>query len=93
MIEVSVTDAVNGFHRFLGKVERGETVRIRKHGRAFARIVPDSDFMSGADFSKIFADYKADALDQAAASASAANVKKLDEEFEHELAHRHRHSH
>jgi antitoxin (DNA-binding transcriptional repressor) of toxin-antitoxin stability system len=47
MIEVSVTDAVNGFHRFLGKVERGETVRIRKHGRAFARIVPDSDFMSG----------------------------------------------
>jgi antitoxin (DNA-binding transcriptional repressor) of toxin-antitoxin stability system len=38
MIEVSVTTAVNGFHRFLGKVERGETVRIRKHGRAFARI-------------------------------------------------------
>jgi antitoxin (DNA-binding transcriptional repressor) of toxin-antitoxin stability system len=93
MIEVSVTDAVNGFHRFLGKVGRGETVRIRKHGRAFARIVPDSDFMSGEDFSKIFADYKADDLDKSAASAIAANVKKLDEEFEHELADRHRHSH
>jgi antitoxin (DNA-binding transcriptional repressor) of toxin-antitoxin stability system len=93
MIEVSVTDAVNGFHRFLGKVERGETVRIRKHGRAFARIVPDSDFMSSADFTKIFADYKADNLDKVTADAIAANVRKMDEEFEHELAHRHGHSH
>ena len=93
MIDVSVTTAVNGFHRFLDKVGRGETVRIRKHGRAFARIIPDSDFMSSEDFSKIFADYKADPLDKATASAIAANIKKLDKEFDHELAHRHGHSH
>jgi antitoxin (DNA-binding transcriptional repressor) of toxin-antitoxin stability system len=34
MIEVTTTRAVNEFHRLVNKVERGETVRIREHGRA-----------------------------------------------------------
>ena len=66
---------------------------MRKHGRAFARIVPDSDFMNSGEFSKIFADYKADDLDKAAADAIAANINKMDDEFNHELARRYGHSH
>jgi prevent-host-death family protein len=87
MIEVSTTRAVNEFHRLLNKVERGETVRIRKHGRASARIVPDCDFMSGEDFARVFAGYKATALDRAAADAIAANLAAFDAEADHALAH------
>jgi len=54
MIEVSSTDAVNRFHHFLNEVSHGETVRIRKHGRPVARMVPDCDFMPGSDFAKLF---------------------------------------
>lgn len=87
MIEVSTTQAVNEFHRLLNKVERGETIRIRKHGRASARIVPDCDFMSGEAFASVFAGYKATALDKAAADAIAANIAELDAETDHALAH------
>ena len=87
MIEVSATRAVNEFHRLLNKVERGETIRIRKHGRASARIVPDCDFMSGEAAAKLFEGYKATALDKAAADAIAANIAALDAETDHALAH------
>ena len=87
MIEVTTTRAVNDFHRLLNKVERGETVRIRKHGRASARMVPDCDFMSGKDFASVFAGYKATTLDKAAADAIAANIIELDAETDHALAH------
>ncbi|HEX3625592.1 MAG TPA: type II toxin-antitoxin system prevent-host-death family antitoxin [Verrucomicrobiae bacterium] len=87
MIEVSTTEAVNEFHRLLSRVERGETVRIRKHGRASARIVPDTDFMSGKAFANVFAGYKATAEDRAAADAIAAKIAELDAEFDHALAH------
>jgi len=93
MIEVSVTTAVNEFHRLLGKVERGETVRIRKHGRAFVRMVPDCDFMSGKAAAQIFDGYHATDLDKAAADEIEANIKKMDEEFDDELAARYRHPH
>jgi len=87
MIEVTTTHAVNQFHQLLNKVERGETVRIRKHGRASARIVPDCDFMSGKDFANVFVGYKATAQDKAAAAAIAANIAELDAETDHALAH------
>lgn len=87
MIEVTTTKAVNEFHRLLTKVERGETVRIRKHGRASARIVPDCDFMSGEEAAKLFEGYRATALDKAAADAIAANIAELDAETDHALAH------
>jgi antitoxin (DNA-binding transcriptional repressor) of toxin-antitoxin stability system len=87
MIEVSNTVAVNDFHRLVRSVERGETVRIRKHGRASVRMVPDCDFMSGTDFSKVFAGYKATAEDKAAADAIAAKIAEMDAETDHALAH------
>ncbi len=87
MIEVTTTKAVNEFHRLLNKVERGETIRIRKHGRASARIVPDCDFMSGEAFAGVFAGYKATAQDKAAADAIASNIAELDAETDHALAH------
>jgi len=87
MIEVSATDAVNDFHRLLARVQRGETVRILKHGRASARIVPDCDFMSGKDFAGVFTGYKATALDKSAADAIEANIAHLDAETDNALAH------
>ena len=51
-------------------VESGETARIRKHGRASAKIVPDCDFMCGPVFARVFAGYKATSQDRAAADAS-----------------------
>lgn len=87
MIEVTTTRAVNEFHRLLDKVERGETVRIRKHGRASAKIVPDCDFMSSEEFASVFAGYKATAQDRATADAIAANIAELDAEGENALAH------
>ncbi len=61
------TAVVGQFHRFLSMVEHGESVRIRKRGRAVARLVPDCDFMSGEDFARVFDSYKATDLDKAAA--------------------------
>ena len=93
MKQITATDAAREFHHFLGLAEHGQSVQIRKHRRVVARLVPDSDFMSGREFSKLFADYTATALDKGAADDIEAGIKKLDEEFSHELDHRHRHSH
>ena len=88
MIEVSSTIAVNQFHQLLGKVEHGQSVRIRKHGRAVARMVPDCDFMSGADFSKLFAGHKADEVDKATADEISNNLEKVKSRTrEKDLAH------
>ena len=87
MIQVSSTDAVNGFHHLLGRVERGETVRILKHGKAKARMVPDCDFLSGPEFHAIFSSYAATRLDAATADAIAANIRRLDHEEQDALAH------
>ena len=72
------------FHAFLGKVEHGETVIIRKHGRAVARMVPDSEFMSGQKAADLFRSHKGDAE---TADAVEAEIKKLDQETENALAH------
>jgi hypothetical protein len=77
MISVTATDAANSFHRLLELAERGETVRITKHGRVRAKIVRDVDFMSGKDFIKIFKNYKATALDKAAADEIGKNIRKM----------------
>jgi hypothetical protein len=50
-------------------------------------MVPDCDFMSGTDFSKVFAGYKATAEDKAAADAIAAKIAEMDAETDHALAH------
>ena len=51
------------FHEFLDRVEHGETVRIRKHGRAVARLVPDCEFITGRKAADVFRPHKADARD------------------------------
>ncbi len=87
MITVTATEGVNSFHQLLERVAQGETVRILKHGRARARLVPDCDFMSSQEMSRLFAGYEADALDQAAADAVALNIQVFDQEADETLAH------
>ena len=84
MIEATSTGVARNFHMFLGKVEHGETVVIRKHGRAVARMVPDAEFMSGQKAADLFRSHKGDAE---TADAVAAEIKKLDQETENALAH------
>ena len=87
MITVTSTEGVNSFHRLLDQVGQGETVRILKHGRARARLVPDCDFMSSAEFSKVFRGYKATDLDVAVADEIESHIKQLDKEYDDSLAH------
>ncbi len=67
-------------------VEAGQVIRITKHGRPVARLVPDQRFMSGKEFARLFAGYKADALDKAAADEIANNIAQLDAEVEDAMA-------
>ena len=59
MIEVTATDMARAFSSFLGKVEHGETVVVRKHGKPVARLIPDSAFMSGHKAADLFRSHKA----------------------------------
>jgi hypothetical protein len=77
MIAVSATEGANSFHRLLELVERGETVRITKHGRVRAKIVRDVDFMDGKEFARIFKNYKVTDLDKAAADEIEKNIKAM----------------
>lgn len=87
MIETTATTLARELHEFLSRVEHGETVRIRKHGRAVARLVPDYEFMSGKRAAELFRSHKATAQDKAAADAIEAEIRKLDQEQDHALAH------
>ena len=87
MIEASVSNMAKDFCEFLDRVEQGESVRIRKDGRAVARLVPDSEFISGRLAADAFRSHKADSRDQAAANAIAAEIRRLDAESDHALAH------
>jgi prevent-host-death family protein len=40
--EVRASEAKTHFARLLDEVERGETIVINRHGRAIARIVPET---------------------------------------------------
>ena len=84
MIETTATDLARGLHEFLGKVEHGETVLIRKHGRAVARLVPDTGFMTGKSAAALFRSHVAD---NDAANAIEAEIRKLDQEAADALAH------
>jgi prevent-host-death family protein len=87
MITVTATEGVNSFHQLLERVAQGETVRILKHGRARARLVPDCDFMSSQDMSRLFTGYQADTLDHATADAVARNIQASDQEADETVAH------
>ena len=87
MITVSATEGVNTFQQRLERVAQGETVRILKHGRARARLVPDCDFISSREMEQLFASHQADALDQATADAVAANIQAFDQEQDETLDH------
>ena len=87
MIEATATAIARSFHEFLGKVQHGETVIIRKHGKAVARLVPDSHFMSGKRAADLFRSYKASEIDKKAADAIESEIAKLNQETEDALAH------
>jgi prevent-host-death family protein len=43
MREIQASDAKARLSQLLDEVERGETIVITRHGRAIARIIPESD--------------------------------------------------
>ena len=43
MREIQASEAKTHLPRLLDDVERGETLIIKRHGRAIARIVPEAD--------------------------------------------------
>ena len=87
MIEATATAIARGFHDFLAKVQHGETVIIRKHGRTVARLIPDSGFMSGNAATDLFRTHRALSLDKEAAAAIRDNIAQLDKEADNALAH------
>jgi len=72
------------FSEFLSKVEHGRSIRVLKHGRTVARLVPDCDFMEGRRAAEIFAGHLGD---PAAAEAIANEISKLTREEAEALAH------
>jgi antitoxin (DNA-binding transcriptional repressor) of toxin-antitoxin stability system len=84
MIESTAANMAQNFTEFPAKVERGETIRIRHHGRMVARMVPDCDFMPGQQAAELFRGHRADAE---AANAIAGELRKLDLESENALDH------
>jgi prevent-host-death family protein len=46
IIEYQASDAKAKFAELLNEVERGRTVRITRHGKAIARIVPEGEARS-----------------------------------------------
>jgi len=84
MQQATATAAAGNFLHYLDLVEHGQTVQIRKHGRTVARMVPDCDFMPGHQAADLFRNHRPD---PEAAAAVAAELKKLQAEAEHDLAH------
>jgi antitoxin (DNA-binding transcriptional repressor) of toxin-antitoxin stability system len=84
MIESTAANLARHFAEFLAKVERGETIRIRDHGRMVARMVPDCDFMLGSQAAALFKNHRADSE---AANAIAGELRKLALEAENALDH------
>lgn len=81
------TAVVRQFGQYLSLVEAGQSVRITKHGRTVARLVPDRGFMSGQDAAEIFRGHKAGKLDRAAADSISDQIRQLDQESDNALAH------
>ncbi|MHC1762748.1 MAG: type II toxin-antitoxin system Phd/YefM family antitoxin [Verrucomicrobiia bacterium] len=87
MKTADATTVVRQFGRYLGMIEAGQSIRITKHGRPVARLVPDPGFMSGKEFAQVFASYRADAVDKATAKEIAKNIAQLNAEVDDALAH------
>jgi len=68
-------------------VEGGQSIRITKHGRSVARLVPDPGFMSGSEAAELFRTHKAGKLDRATADAIAEQLHLIDREADNALAH------
>ena len=81
------TAVVRKFGHFLSLVESGQSIRITKHGRSVARLVPDRDFMSGKEAADLFRTYRPGKLDRAAADAIAEAIAELDRQADDALAH------
>ncbi|MBI5386370.1 MAG: hypothetical protein HZA90_17000 [Verrucomicrobia bacterium] len=84
MQQATATAAAENFLHYLDLVEHGQTIQIRKQGRTVARMVPDCDFMPGRQAADLFRSHRPD---PEAADAVAAELKKLEAEAEHDLAH------
>ncbi len=84
MIESTAANVAEHFAEFLAKVQRGEIIRIRDHGKMVARMVPDCDFMPGPQAAALFSGHRADAE---AANAIAGELSKLHLESESDLDH------
>ncbi len=68
------TTVARQFGQFLNLAEAGQSIRITKHGRHVARLVPDRDFMPGKEAAAFFAGHKADGLDRQAANEIEKNI-------------------
>ena len=77
MQKASATLMARKFSEFLSKVEHGRSIRVLKHGRTVARLVPDCDFMEGRRAAEIFAGHSGDA---AVADAIAKEISRLRQE-------------
>jgi antitoxin (DNA-binding transcriptional repressor) of toxin-antitoxin stability system len=84
MIESTAANMARNFTEYLDKVMQGETIRIRSEGRTLARLIPDCDFMPGAEAAELFRDHRADLQ---TADAIASELKKIEHESENALAH------
>ncbi len=81
------TEVAREFGQYLSLVEAGESVRITKHGRAVARLVPDNGFMPGKRAAALFRGYRPGKLDRAAAASIAQQIHRMDRESDDALAH------
>ena len=43
MRDIAISEAKARLTEFLDAVERGDTIRITRHGRAVARLIPEAD--------------------------------------------------
>lgn len=84
MQQATATAAAENFLHYLDLVERGQTIQIRKRGRLVARMVPDCDFMPGRQAANLFRSHRPD---PEAADAIATELKRLEVDAEHDLAH------
>jgi antitoxin (DNA-binding transcriptional repressor) of toxin-antitoxin stability system len=87
MLETTTAELARDFGSYLAKVEQGESVLIREGGRKVARLVPETEFLGGEQFAKLFERYKPDALDKAAADEIEKNIIQINQEAESDLAH------
>ena len=84
MQKASATLMARKFSEFLSKVEHGRSIRVLKHGRTVAHLVPDCDFMEGCRAAEIF---EGNPGDSAAADAIEKEISRLRQEEENALAH------